>query len=42
MRAVLRRFFVEAPAEVRAALQIEPDDSFTIQGAAFRGRKQDG
>jgi ubiquinone/menaquinone biosynthesis C-methylase UbiE len=34
--AAIRRLFDHAPAEVRAVLQIERDDSFTIQGALIK------
>jgi ubiquinone/menaquinone biosynthesis C-methylase UbiE len=34
--AMIRRMFDHAPAEVREVLQIEPDHSFTLQGALFK------
>jgi ubiquinone/menaquinone biosynthesis C-methylase UbiE len=37
--AAIRRLFDHAPAEVRAALQIEPDYSFTIPGALVKARR---
>lgn len=37
--ATIRRLFDHAPAEVRAVLQIEPDHSFTIQGALLKAQR---
>ena len=35
--AMLRKLLAHAPTEVRTQLQIEPDGSFTLQGALFEG-----
>jgi len=37
--AMLRALLAGAPAEVRALLQVEEDDSFTLQGALIKAIK---
>jgi hypothetical protein len=38
--AMIRRLLDGAPAEVRAALDVGPDHSFTIRGALLRAWKR--
>jgi hypothetical protein len=37
--ALIRTLLEQAPSEVRAALQVEADHSFTLPGALFRATR---